>query len=76
MAPTVNITGLYGAMSQIAKPENMVDRLELAEVAGCKTKSVEEISLLLASFRLLFILLFYICKEVNFHYNFFLLNSK
>ncbi len=40
MAPTVNICGLYDAMLQIAKSENMVDRLELAEFAGCAKQSL------------------------------------
>ncbi len=37
MGPTVN-SGLYNAMLQIAKSEKMVDRLQLAAFAGCKTK--------------------------------------
>ena len=56
MTPTVN-SGFYNAMFQIAKSENIVDRLQLAEFAGCKTKSVEESNVILASFRSLPILL-------------------
>ena len=52
MGPTVN-SGLYNAMLQIAKSEKMrVDRLQLAAFAGCKTMSVEEFSVILATFRL------------------------
>ncbi len=43
---------------EIAKSENMVDWLQLAKFASCKTKSVEELSIILASFRLLPILFF------------------
>ncbi len=67
MGPTVN-SGLYNAMLQIAKSEKMVDRLQLAAFAGCKTESVEEFSVTLATFRLLSILLFYIFSEVNLYY--------
>ncbi len=51
MGSTVN-SGLYNAMLQIAKSEKMVDRFQLAAFAGCKTKSVEEFSVILATFRL------------------------
>ncbi len=67
MGPTVN-SGLCNAMLQIAKSEKMVDRLQLAAFAGCKTKSVEEFSLILATFRLLSILLSLYFSEVNFYY--------
>ena len=67
MGPTVN-SGLYNAMLQIAKSEKMVDRLQLAAFAGCKTKSVEEFSVILATFRLLSILIFLYFSEVNFYY--------
>ena len=67
MGPTVN-SGLYNAMLQIAKSEKMVDRLQLAAFAGCKTKSVEEFSVILATFRLLPILLFPYFSEVNSYY--------
>ena len=67
MCPTVN-NGLYNAMLQIAKSEKMVDRLQITEFAGCKTKSVEEFSVILARFRLLPILLFLYLSEVNFYY--------
>ncbi len=67
MGPTVN-SELYNAMLQIAKSEKMVDRLQLAAFAGCKTKSVEEFSVILATFRLLSILLFLYFSEVNFYY--------
>ncbi len=67
MDPTVN-SGLYNAMLQIAKSEKMVDRLQLAAFAGCKTKSVEKFSVILATFRLLSILLFLYFSEVNFYY--------
>ena len=63
MGPTVN-SGLYNAMLQIAKSEKMVDRLQLAAFAGCKTKSVEEFSVILATFRLLPILLFLYFSEL------------
>ena len=53
-------------MLQIAKSEKMVDRLQLAAFAGCKTKSVEEFSEILATFRLIPILLFLYFCEVNF----------
>ena len=46
----------------------MIDRLQLAAFAGCKTKSVEEFSVILATFRLLPILLFLYFSEVNFYY--------
>ncbi len=47
MATTVN-NRLYNTMSQNAKSENMMDRLQLAEFAACKTyyKPVEEIGLI------------------------------
>ncbi len=61
-------SGLYNAMLQIAKSEKMVDRLQLAAFAGCKTKSVEEFSVILATFRLLSTLLFLYFSEVNFYY--------
>ena len=67
MGPTVN-SGLYNVMLQIAKSGNMVDRLQLAAFAGCKTKTVEEFSVYLATFRLLSILLFLYFSEVNFYY--------
>ncbi len=66
MGPTVN-SGLYNAMLQIAKSEKMVDRLQPAAFAGCKTKSFEEFSLFLATFRLLSILLFPCFSELNFY---------
>ncbi len=50
--PTVN-SGLYDAMLQIAKSEKMVDRLQLAAFAGCKTKSVEEFYLFFFLFNLI-----------------------
>ena len=56
MTPTVN-SGFYNAMFQIAKSENIVDRSQLAEFAGCKTKSVEEFNVILAPFRSLPILI-------------------
>ncbi len=56
MTPTVN-SGFYNAMFQMAKSENIVDRLQLAEFAGCKTGSVGEFNVILASFRSLPILL-------------------
>ena len=65
MGPIVN-SGLYNAMLQIAKSENMVDRLKLAAFSGCKTKSAEEFSVILATFRLLSILLLLYFSEVNF----------
>jgi hypothetical protein len=43
-------SGLYNAMYQIAKSENIVDYLQFAELAGCKTKSVEEFSVIFAGF--------------------------
>ena len=66
----LHITLKYGsnAMLQITKSEKMVDRLQLAAFAGCKTKSVEEFSVILATFRLLSILLFLYFSEVNFYY--------
>ena len=67
MGQTVN-SGLYNAMLQIAKSEKMVDRLQLASFAGCKTKSVQEFSVILVTFRLLSILLFLYFSEVNFYY--------
>ncbi len=67
MCPTVN-SRLYNAMLQIAKYEKMVDRLPLATFAGCKTKSVEEFSVILVIFMLLSILLFLYFSEVNFYY--------
>ncbi len=70
MGPKVNI-GLYNAMLQIAKSEKMVDRLQLAAFAGCKTKSVEEFSVILATFRFTYCpsSFFYIfLYEVNFYY--------
>ena len=67
MVPTVD-SRLYNAMLQIAKSEKMVDRLQLAAFAGCKTKSVEEFSVILATFRLLSILLFLYFSAVNFYY--------
>ena len=67
MGPTVN-NGLYNAILQIAKSEKMVDRLQLVAFAGCKTKSVEEFSVIWATFRLLSILLFVYFSEVNFYY--------
>ncbi len=66
MGATVN-SGLYNAMLQIVKSEKMVDRLQLAAFAGCKTKSVEEFTVILATFRLLSILLFLYFPEVNFY---------
>ncbi len=67
MGPTVN-SELYNAMLQIAKSEKMVDRLQLAAFAGCKTKSVEEFSVILPTFRLISILLFLYFSAVNFYY--------
>ncbi len=67
MGRTAN-SGLYNAMLQIAKSEKMVDRLQLAAFAGCKTKSVEELSVILATFKLLPILLFLYFSEVNSYY--------
>ena len=67
MGPTVN-SGLYNAMLQIAKSEKMVDRLQLGAFSGCKTKSVEEFSVILATCRLLSILLFLYFSQVNFYY--------
>ncbi len=67
MGPTVN-SGLYNAMLQIAKSEKKVDRLQLAAFACCKTKSVAEFSVILATFRLQSILLFLYISEVNFYY--------
>ncbi len=67
MGPTVN-SRLYNAMLQIAKSEKMVDGLQLAAFAGCKTKSVEQFSVILGTFRLLSILLFLYFSEVNFYY--------
>ncbi len=67
MGPTVN-NGLCNAMLQIAKSEKMVDRVQLAAFTGCKTKSIDEFSVILATFRLLFILLFLYFSEVNFYY--------
>ncbi len=66
MGPTVN-RGLYNAVLKIATPENIVDRLQLAAFAGCKTKSAEEFSVILATFRLLSILLFPYFSKVNFY---------
>ncbi len=66
MGPTVN-SGLYIAMLQIAKSAKLLDRLQLAAFAGCKTKSVEEFSVILATFRLLSILLFLYFSAVNFY---------
>jgi hypothetical protein len=40
MALTVNST-LYNAMRYIAKSKSMVDRLQLAEIAGAKSKFVD-----------------------------------
>ena len=68
MGPTVN-SGLYNAMLQIAKSEKMVDRMQLAAFAGYKTNLVEEFCEILATFRLLSILLFLYFSEVNFYYN-------
>ncbi len=59
---------LYNVMLQIAKSEKKIDRLQLAAFAGCITKSVAEFSVILATFRLLFILLFLYISEVNFYY--------
>ncbi len=66
MGPTVN-SELYNAMLQIAKSKKMVDPLQLAAFASCKTKSVEEFSVILVT-RLLSILLFLYFSEVNFYY--------
>ena len=55
-------------MFQIAKSEKIVDRMQLAAFAGCKTKSAEEFSVILATFRLLLILFFLYFSEVNFYY--------
>ena len=65
MGPTVN-GGLYNATLQIAKSEKMVDRLQLAAFAGCKTKFVEEFSVILATFRLLSTCFFYIFLRLIF----------
>ena len=43
MASTVN-SELYNATLLIAKSENKVGHLQLASIAGCKTKSVEVFS--------------------------------
>ena len=67
MGATVN-SGLYNAMLEIVKFEKMVDRLQLAAFAGCKTKSVEELIVILATFRLLSVLLFLYFSEVHFYY--------
>ena len=67
MGPTVN-SGLYNAMLEIAKSEKMADSLQLAAFVGCKTKSVEEFSVISATFRVLSILLFLYFSEVNFCY--------
>ena len=67
MVPTVN-SGLYNAMLQIAKSEKMVDRLQLIAFVGCKTKSFKEFSVILATYRLVSILLFLYFSEVNFYY--------
>jgi hypothetical protein len=56
-------SGLHNAISQ-----NMEDRLKLAEFAGCKTTFAEEFYVILASFSLLYPLLFCICTEVNFYH--------
>ena len=65
-------------MLQIAQSENKVDRydrLQLAEFAGCKTKSAEEFSVISASFMLLPILLFLpqqqykLKSQVDTHFN-------
>jgi hypothetical protein len=64
--------GLCNVMMQIAKSEYIMDRLQLAEFAGCKIKSVDELSVILACFRLQPILRFlYIFSEVNFYYIFY-----
>ena len=47
MALTVNGT-LYNAMRKIAKSKIMVDRLQLAEIAGAKSKFVDVSSVILA----------------------------
>jgi hypothetical protein len=47
MTLTVN-SRLYNAMRQIAKSKNMVDRLQLAEIAGAKSKFVDVSSVILA----------------------------
>jgi hypothetical protein len=47
MASTVN-SELYNATLLIAKSENKVGRLQLASIVGCKTKSVEVFSVMLA----------------------------
>ena len=39
---------LHNASLLIAKSENKVGRLQLASIAGCKTKSVEVFSVMLA----------------------------
>ena len=67
MGPTVN-SGLYNAMLEIAKFEKMVDSLQLVAFAGSKTKSVEEFSVISATFRVLSILFFLYFSEVNFCY--------
>ncbi len=40
MAPIVN-SGLHNAMLQIAKSENMVDRLQIAEFAGYQVNTAD-----------------------------------
>jgi hypothetical protein len=47
MVSTVN-SKLYNATLLIAKFENKVGRLQLASIAGCKTKSVEVFSVMFA----------------------------
>jgi hypothetical protein len=47
MALTVN-SRLYNAMRQIAKSKNMVYRLQLAKIAGAKSKFVDVSSVILA----------------------------
>jgi hypothetical protein len=47
MALTVN-SRVYNAMRKIAKSKNMVHRLQLAEIAGAKSKFVDVSSVILA----------------------------
>ena len=47
MALTVN-SRLYNAMKKIAKSKNMVNRLQLAAIAGAKSKFVDVSSVILA----------------------------
>ncbi len=45
-------SGWYNAMLQIAKSEDMINRLQLTEFSGSKIKPVEKFSVMLASSRI------------------------